>query len=143
MFYCSDCGNARGWPTSFCISRGPCEICGVVATCNDVPSLALPTPKTATPPPPSVFDCSLLGNSPPTGNMMPQPDLPPPSDAAEGVQAVRVDEDTRRLDFLIGIWAESMPLTTQIADVLEAFKAGDKQRIRATIDAAIAHKETP
>lgn len=45
MFYCTPCGAERGWPTETGhTSQGPCEICGKVAVCHDVPSVRLPIP---------------------------------------------------------------------------------------------------
>lgn len=45
MFYCDDCGDKNQWPMTFSGSFGPCECCGKVGTCNDVPSRLLPTAK--------------------------------------------------------------------------------------------------
>jgi hypothetical protein len=47
MFYCDACATKNGWPDDFWRgqSRGPCEVCGKVAACYDVPSSALPNPK--------------------------------------------------------------------------------------------------
>lgn len=47
MFYCDACAAKCGYPTDFYISRsrGPCEICGTLATCYDVPSSKLPEPR--------------------------------------------------------------------------------------------------
>lgn len=46
MFYCTPCGDARGWPTWMpLISRGPCEVCKEVRSCHDVRSDLLPSPK--------------------------------------------------------------------------------------------------
>ncbi len=44
MFYCDECGTKEGWPTDFYLpmSKGPCECCGKVRGCFDVPSSALP-----------------------------------------------------------------------------------------------------
>lgn len=45
MFYCDPCALPRKWPTdTFVRSHGPCEICGNVSNCNDVPSKYLPIP---------------------------------------------------------------------------------------------------
>lgn len=54
MFYCDPCGRKRDWPIKGYGSHGPCEICGKVANCNDVPSkyLPIPTPEQAEPPEP-------------------------------------------------------------------------------------------
>lgn len=43
MFYCDACAQKNGWPDDFWLprSRGPCEACGKVASCNDVPSVHL------------------------------------------------------------------------------------------------------
>ena len=49
MFYCDPCAKKNEWQEGFMKSRGPCEICGRVALCNDVPSSALPDPKTKKP----------------------------------------------------------------------------------------------
>lgn len=40
MFYCDACARKNKWPDEFWLprSRGPCEVCGKVAVCNDVPS---------------------------------------------------------------------------------------------------------
>ncbi len=45
MFFCEECRKKRGWPEGFRQSYGPCECCGKVAGCWDVPSHALPMPK--------------------------------------------------------------------------------------------------
>ncbi len=45
MFYCDKCRVKNEWPAGFLMSRGPCEVCGKHATCNDVPSSWLPVPK--------------------------------------------------------------------------------------------------
>lgn len=45
MFFCDACAKERGWPQSMFKSKGPCEMCGKVAVCNDVKSSALPLPK--------------------------------------------------------------------------------------------------
>lgn len=47
MFYCDPCGQKNSWPRDFWspLSRGTCECCGNVATCYDVPSACLPSPK--------------------------------------------------------------------------------------------------
>ena len=42
MFYCDVCRGKYAWPDSLCKSIGPCEMCGVTAMCNDVPSSLLP-----------------------------------------------------------------------------------------------------
>ena len=43
MFYCNDCAEITGWPdTVLAKSKGPCEMCGRMALCNDCPSSALP-----------------------------------------------------------------------------------------------------
>lgn len=42
MFYCSDCQKQNGWPESFFMSYGPCEMCGKSAPCYDVKSCNLP-----------------------------------------------------------------------------------------------------
>ena len=42
MFYCELCREIRNWPESMIRSRGRCEICGLTASCYDVPSSALP-----------------------------------------------------------------------------------------------------
>lgn len=45
MFYCDPCGEGRGWPINPILkSSGPCEVCGVTALCNDIPSKELPIP---------------------------------------------------------------------------------------------------
>jgi hypothetical protein len=45
MFYCQRCATRHKWPESFSQSYGPCEMCGKVAVCNDVPSSWLPDPE--------------------------------------------------------------------------------------------------
>lgn len=45
MFYCNPCGETRGWPQSLMQSRGTCELCGQLKTCNHVQSSMLPLPK--------------------------------------------------------------------------------------------------
>ena len=48
MFYCEPCRVKHGYPEGIGFSRGPCELCGRVATCYDVPSSYLarfPSPK--------------------------------------------------------------------------------------------------
>lgn len=45
MFYCDDCAKKCEWPESFGRSTGPCEICGQVRVCNDLPSSQLPDRK--------------------------------------------------------------------------------------------------
>ena len=42
MFYCEGCAKKNDWPESIFKSRGPCEVCGKVCACNDIPSSALP-----------------------------------------------------------------------------------------------------
>lgn len=44
MFYCEECGLARGWPLGLFSSYGRCEVCGKQRTCSDVPSKYLPVP---------------------------------------------------------------------------------------------------
>lgn len=44
MFFCDPCRVANGWPGIVALSRGPCEVCGTVADCYDVPSKHLPEP---------------------------------------------------------------------------------------------------
>lgn len=44
MFYCDDCREKQNWPEGFAKSEGPCECCGEVAPCNDVPSKLLGPP---------------------------------------------------------------------------------------------------
>jgi hypothetical protein len=46
MFYCDACRKRNEWPEGYMFSRGKCEVCGNVADCHDVPSRALPMPKT-------------------------------------------------------------------------------------------------
>lgn len=45
MFYCDKCRTNYSWPESLTRSLGPCESCGRVASCNDVPSSVLPNPR--------------------------------------------------------------------------------------------------
>ena len=47
MFYCESCRQERSWPEGWTFSRGPCELCGEVARCHDVPSRNLPIPDKA------------------------------------------------------------------------------------------------
>lgn len=42
MFYCDPCAKKNDWPETLFRSRGPCEVCGKVASCNDLPSKSLP-----------------------------------------------------------------------------------------------------
>lgn len=44
MFYCDECASKNKWPGYYGMpqSRGPCEVCGKVRPCYDVPSSALP-----------------------------------------------------------------------------------------------------
>jgi hypothetical protein len=42
MFYCDDCAEKNGYPQSIIRSVGPCECCGKVAVCSDMPSSNLP-----------------------------------------------------------------------------------------------------
>lgn len=44
MFFCDSCGNKNKWPASMSKSLGPCEVCGKVKRCSDVPSKYLPLP---------------------------------------------------------------------------------------------------
>ncbi len=37
MFYCDACAQKKKWSKSFVRSQGPCESCGKVTDCNDVP----------------------------------------------------------------------------------------------------------
>jgi hypothetical protein len=49
MFFCRPCKEKKGWPTPWhglFGSHGPCEVCGVVSDCYDVPSSQLPLPMT-------------------------------------------------------------------------------------------------
>lgn len=46
MFYCDPCAKKCGWPVElFARSRGPCEMCGEYASCNDVHHSLLPPAK--------------------------------------------------------------------------------------------------
>lgn len=48
MFYCEPCRVKNGYPEGIGFSRGPCELCGKLANCYDVPSSYLarfPSPK--------------------------------------------------------------------------------------------------
>lgn len=38
MFYCDPCRKKKDWPERAFKSTGPCEVCGKVSACNDVPS---------------------------------------------------------------------------------------------------------
>jgi hypothetical protein len=42
MFFCEKCREKNDWPDSIMKSFGKCEVCGEHASCNDVPSRALP-----------------------------------------------------------------------------------------------------
>ena len=44
MFYCEECAKKNGWPF-LAASRGPCEVCGRLRNCADIPSKNLPLPK--------------------------------------------------------------------------------------------------
>lgn len=44
MFYCAKCAEKNKWPWGLSGSHGPCEVCGKVTICTDVPSHALPDP---------------------------------------------------------------------------------------------------
>ena len=44
MFYCDECARRKRWPETVTTSRGPCEICGRTAVCNEMPSRLLPLP---------------------------------------------------------------------------------------------------
>lgn len=46
MFYCDPCADKLGYPKTAFKSRGRCECCSETAVCNDMPSSALPYPKT-------------------------------------------------------------------------------------------------
>ena len=41
MFYCQKDAKENSWPF-FAVSYGPCEICGTVTDCADIPSSNLP-----------------------------------------------------------------------------------------------------
>ena len=45
MFYCENCRKKNKWPVSFSVSHGPCEMCGKVGDCFDVPCSQLPPSK--------------------------------------------------------------------------------------------------
>lgn len=48
MFFCDPCKVKYDWPTAWhglYASHGPCEVCGVVGPCYDVPSSQLPMPR--------------------------------------------------------------------------------------------------
>lgn len=51
MFYCEACRVKNDWPESIFKSEGPCEICKMVAICNDRPSYSLPIRKEVSSPP--------------------------------------------------------------------------------------------
>lgn len=42
MYYCQQCGLTNKWPIGMTQSVGPCEVCGKVKSCFDVPSRLLP-----------------------------------------------------------------------------------------------------
>lgn len=44
MFFCDPCRVAKGWPGIIPLSTGPCEVCGKVSACYDVPAKHLPDP---------------------------------------------------------------------------------------------------
>jgi len=44
MFFCEKCQQRNNWPGFVPYSYGPCEVCGTVTHCFDVPSSALPRP---------------------------------------------------------------------------------------------------
>ena len=44
MFYCDGCAAPRKWPQTIFKSEGPCEVCGRIAVCSDMPSRDLPLP---------------------------------------------------------------------------------------------------
>jgi hypothetical protein len=48
MFYCHVCKEKMEWPDSILVSYGPCEICGAIGECNDIPSKYLPIPRSST-----------------------------------------------------------------------------------------------
>lgn len=41
MFYCMACAEKNDYPETLFKSRGPCELCGSVAPCNDLPTRRL------------------------------------------------------------------------------------------------------
>jgi len=45
MFYCDECAEKNGYPQSIIRSIGPCELCGRIADCSDMPSSSLPKPE--------------------------------------------------------------------------------------------------
>lgn len=45
MYYCERCREENDWPASIGKSRGRCECCGKIATCNDVSIKNLPAPR--------------------------------------------------------------------------------------------------
>lgn len=45
MFYCDECATKNGYPETAFKSQGPCECCGKLRVCNDMPSRLLPMPK--------------------------------------------------------------------------------------------------
>lgn len=45
MFYCDHCADQNEWPKPWLASYGPCEVCGRVRSCYDVPSTVLPPAK--------------------------------------------------------------------------------------------------
>jgi hypothetical protein len=49
MFFCEACNKRNEWPGIIPMSTGPCEICGTVAACYDIPSSALPPAKSRPP----------------------------------------------------------------------------------------------
>ncbi len=42
MFYCDPCRKENKWPGIMTGSVGPCEVCGKVRPCYDVPTSVLP-----------------------------------------------------------------------------------------------------
>lgn len=48
MFFCEPCKERHRWPMAWhglFASHGPCEVCGTVADCYEVPSMHLPEPE--------------------------------------------------------------------------------------------------
>jgi hypothetical protein len=45
MFYCDECAEKNGYPQSIIRSHGPCECCGKIRDCSDVPSSNLLKPE--------------------------------------------------------------------------------------------------
>jgi hypothetical protein len=68
MFYCNDCAKENGYPETITKSQGPCECCGKIAICNDMPSSKLPKPVQ------TYFETETSGLNPLTGTFVYNPE---------------------------------------------------------------------